>query len=219
MSTAHEDAVEVSMRACITGTPMWAETLYKFWDLMEQNESLRWYFDLIGTHYKGVRSLTLPQVHAAVLVNGMLHSGEVKIATINLREVPLSDSQEKGNQAKLLRLPSPFEALVCCERGRGADDDGQVAWRKPARFDPLSCEGGDEPEPCPCTTMAPEEIRQGCVPLEIGTTLPSKTLVHLKLDGGVARWPYGSEKVYVMKTRTTTASRIGAALNKKETQQ
>lgn len=37
----------------------------------------------------------------------------------------------------------------------------------------------------------------GQASLEIGTTLPSRTLLHM-CGGGVARWPYGSETVRLL---------------------
>jgi hypothetical protein len=36
------------------------------------------------------------------------------------------------------------------------------------------------------------------VALEVGTTRVSKTLYHLRLRNGVARWPYGYSKIMVL---------------------
>ncbi|MER7671316.1 hypothetical protein ABTY61_23010 [Kitasatospora sp. NPDC096128] len=42
------------------------------------------------------------------------------------------------------------------------------------------------PAPAPCRIAASN------APLEVGTTLPSRTLLHLDLEGAVARWRYAS---------------------------
>jgi len=52
--------------------------------------------------------------------------------------------------------------------------------------------------------------------LEVGSTLGSRTLLHLRFEGGIARWPYDSEDIYiyvVIDERELAADILGAGLD------
>src|SRR5690606_39295719 len=48
-------------------------------------------------------------------------------------------------------------------------------------------------------SVGPVEIVPGLLPLEVGYTDGSRTLLHFAQERGVARWPYGSDTIYLYK--------------------
>ena len=106
---------------------------------------------------------------------------------------PGRDKDEDGNNAKLLALPSPFAAAFAGGRG---DNDGRFAWTETIEVDHDMGGGHRMKVRCP-----PAQV-----PLEVRRTEPETTLWHLLEQGGVARWPYKSERVTL---RVATCSSTG----------
>jgi hypothetical protein len=94
-----------------------------------------------------------------------------------------------GNRQQLLAAldPGVFAVDVWSSVG-GVDDDGRVSWSHAL---PVALEAEDgADELC--------ELQQFSAPLEIGYTLPSRTLAHLVYNGAVWRWPYGAQELWLM---------------------
>lgn len=120
------------------------------------------------------------QCHAALRVGSVLH------ATVRVAAGPRADKQVSENNRMLKQLPAPFFAQF---RGNNQDDDGFLAWHEPVLFHRMHAAGQDELTPIPPSTL----------PLEIGYTDASRTLLHFAQERGVARWPYGSDTLHLYK--------------------
>ena len=103
--------------------------------------------------------------------------GHIAVCRIDVGAAPLADRDREENQAALdAGLPYPFGASV----EKGYDDDGVLDWSEPIR---TTCGG------------QPYMFRPGGIALEIGSTAASRTLLHIRGQGGVARWAYDKTKV------------------------
>ncbi|MFD1309073.1 hypothetical protein [Streptomyces kaempferi] len=94
-------------------------------------------------------------------------------------------------------LPVPFVAELDVEQN-AADEDGTLSWTEEI----IVTRSTGVPYTAACasreTVTIPTVMPSYRVPLEVGTTKPSRTLLHLEEDGGVARWAYGSQDLYVL---------------------
>jgi hypothetical protein len=144
----------------------------------------------------------MEQVAAFAAVHMKICAGEIAqvlIGASGLDGGPLSDSHRDGNTAKLTHLPSPFQVAVDLHQ-QAADQDGTLKWDAPIKMDSASglvlldaCRNGvKHPVPIVATVAA------GWAPLEIGSTMASRTLLHLLQEGAVARWPYGSDCIRLL---------------------
>jgi hypothetical protein len=133
---------------------------------------------------------------AAALIEVGLHlqAGWCVVTVVPINATPGRDRDEQSNQAKLDELPQPFSAR--CESGKG-DDDGWLAWDAPISIRHVMDNG------------APLLVRfpPSGIPLEIGHTEPETTIWHMRREGGVARWPYGAERITLLLCTCSTTGR------------
>lgn len=193
--TLHERIAETSMEDYVGRDPAWLSFLYGFGKELAEGRWSDGYADVIGEGCPG-RRLPLHQVHAMVMVNSFIHDGDVMVARIHVGTTPGPDKAIKDNNRKLKHLPRPFRAFF--SPGPRKDGDGVLSWDEPVVFDPIACRG-DETGPCEASAKQAVVIARGAVPLEVGSTRPSRTYMHLlERSFAVARWPYGSEFVFVL---------------------
>ncbi len=150
------------------------------------------------------REITLIDAFGFAIVWHYFHVGDIAYCSVPLPSGPNRDQEIEFNQSVLDQLPEGFRATYVPERGRGADDDGTFTiekgiglWRT---FREKEDQSRDEP------WFFPEDHT---IALEVGTTRVSKTLYHLRCGRGVARWPYGSEKVLVLAGVKTNVFDLG----------
>lgn len=193
MPTLHESVMEDSFRDFVERDPDWAPFIQDVRGRLK--EWPRWYVDMIGQGRGMDRD---GQVHALVLVNSSIHCAEVLIAEIDIGEEPGPDADVDGNNNKLANLPEPFSAEF--DPGPRKRGDGVLRWGAPVKFGYLGCKGHEtDSEPCPASLKVSTELPPGNVNIEVGHTKPSRTFMHLnEFHFGVARWPYGSKKVFVL---------------------
>lgn len=152
----------------------------------------------------------MEQIAAFAAVHTQICSGEVAQVLIGAEGLdggPHEDARRAENTARLAHLPSPFHAAVDALQ-HGADCDGALKWDAPIKADAASgavlldaCrQGVKQPVPIVAT------VASGWAPLEIGSTMASRTLVHLLEAGAVARWPYGSDFIHLLVRRGGPAS-------------
>jgi hypothetical protein len=110
-----------------------------------------------------------------------IKTGQFAITYLTINEEPYADSAHELNQRLLDTIQQGFTAEVVPQRGRSANDDGQVCWKEP--FDTTDANG------------RPWKVRPGRAPLEIGSTKISRTLLHFVQERCLARWPYGHNQV------------------------
>lgn len=124
-----------------------------------------------------------------------LQAGFCVIAYVDLGALPGLDRDEHENQEKLGGLASPFTAW--CAGGTG-DDDGRLELDQPVQ---VEHEMQDDER---LVVLYPPSG----VPLEIGHTEPETTIFHLRRDGGVARWPYGHDRITLLLSTRVTGRRV-----------
>jgi hypothetical protein len=170
--------------------------------LAETRQSLRSgridaaYRDRIGQTQHRATYWPPEQAAAFLRVHTGLMSGEFAMALIEVGEMPAGDAARHVNVDRLSRVQPAFTVRVDVEQSH-AEGDGEFSWAAPVRAQRStgrSLSGDATPRP----ELIAHEVPPGCVPLEIGLTFPSRTLMHLLKHGGVARWPYQSTVVALL---------------------
>lgn len=159
----------------------------------------RWdrdYLEAIGQlQWGGPSKWPRHQVAAFAIMHQYLMTGLAAEAGIYLGVTPYPDADRESNALALEDLPKPFTADID-KTQRNADQDGWLEWHEPiivTRSVGVAYYRSTEEAPAPLTMR--QLIPAGSVPLEIGTTLPSRTAMHVYADRGVARWPYDAVKI------------------------
>jgi hypothetical protein len=156
------------------------------------------FVDAVGQlHRKAPGRWPVHQVAAFLNVHAEVGAGEYAIAQVEVGATPRPDADRDGNAAALADLPWPFAAHL--DMGQNAaDEDGTLTWAQ----DIVVTRSSGVPFTAGCrrpeSLTIPTIVQPFQIPLEVGTTLPSRTLLHLEEDGGVARWAYGSTDLYVL---------------------
>lgn len=161
----------------------------------------RWgddYIDALGQDGRhGRESWPLEQVEAFAILHSMVYGGRVASIRIGTGAKPLRDREREVNAAALSRLPRPFTAYVDTDQSNWPGD-GVLEWDEPIHVSLAT--GLIERAPDGSTFPIPLHgmIPAGSAPLEIGSSLASRTLTHLTVDGSaVARWPYGHSLIWL----------------------
>lgn len=163
------------------------------------------YTNAIGQPYGG---WTDGQVAAYSSVHYLVATGKVSKLTVPVGATPGRDADREGNQRKLTEgLPPEFSAEIY--DGNSHDGDALLSWPQDTAMPWIDGFGNESERPlCEWTNTAP---------LEIGHTDASRTLLHLTEGGILARWPYGSDSIWIlhyetMDDRADAADRIAAGL-------
>jgi hypothetical protein len=184
----------------------------------------RWskeYMDAIGQC--GVRARTswpMEQVAAFAQVHSMVTRGLVVMVPVGTGGKPGKDDQREANAAALAHLPHPFTAKVDMNQNCG-DGDGMVYWSEPIEVSMATGLIEREPDGTTRPVSLHHFIPPGRATLEIGSSLPSRTWMHLTLEGGaVARWPYGHScfRLLVNLDYAEGIYRLGEALEPRRSQ-
>lgn len=158
------------------------------------------YVAAIGQTFRtGPAGWSMEQIAAFTAMHIKICAGEIAQVQISAMDGgPSSDAHRDENAAKLADLPPPFQAEV--DRGQhGADSDGALKWDRPIQVDAAT--GAVFLDACRSAAKQPvaavQTVADEWAPLEIGYTLPSRTLMHVLQEGAVARWPYGSDFIWL----------------------
>ncbi len=126
---------------------------------------------------------SIGQVWALATMHSAILLGQVATVRVQTLGKPAADRQRDVNAAVLGDLPTPFVAALNLQQN-GADCDGNIRWTSDIRV-----------------TLRPERVGSmppDRVPLEVGTCSASRILMHLISHGGVARWPYESDDIWIL---------------------
>ena len=204
MPTVHEQMATKLMDQMLY-SPSAARVLAETRQALRSGRMDATYRDRIGQTQHRAAYWPPEQAAAFLRVHTGLMSGEFAMALLEVGEVPAGDADRRVNAERLARMHPAFAARLDAEQSN-AEGDGEVCWTASIRAQrstgrPLS--GGATPSP----QLSAHEVPPGCVPLEIGLTFPSRTLLHLLKHGGVARWPYQSTVVaLLLNTQTQGAA-------------
>ena len=137
--------------------------------------------------------------YAAHLVHGLICSGDLYVAQVEIGAMPLADRCLEENRALLhAGLKAPFKFGLTC--ANGADEDGWLRWGAPLKFVRHFC---DETKPAcgPSCGIEHVTVPPATVPMEVGSTEYVTTAGHVSMFGGLARWPYKSTKITILFAR------------------
>ena len=127
----------------------------------------------------------IENAYAYMKLHAQKVSGKVGCINIDIKGTPCADANASKMNEMLASLPSPFKAEFW---GGVADEDGSLSWSKPIVMERINCDidpGVDHR--CKAETII---VEPDSVCLEVGTTKPARSLAHLTMENGLARWPY-----------------------------
>lgn len=148
------------------------------------------YVDMILQHHTRER-ITLTDAYWFLQIHTLLGHGDVVFGRWSLGAAPHADAAISANTAILARLHSrtPLTAVYQPRRGAVGDiGDGTISWRAPLLLGQRLVDGQVFEHTC-----SPRSV-----PLEVGTTRSTTTMLHLQREGGVARWPYGNSWLSIL---------------------
>jgi hypothetical protein len=198
MTTSHERGAHAVLDRILTTEPTAAALVRTRNRLTRGDHFTPGFVDAIGQiHRITPARWPVHQVAAFLDIHAGIGAGRYAMVQVEVGTAPRSDAKRSANAAALADLPEPFTAEVDLVQN-AADEDGTLVWSE----DIIVTRSMGVPYRAGCTTpeslTMPTAVRPFRVPLEIGTTMPSRTLLHLEEDGGVARWAYGSTDLYVL---------------------
>lgn len=126
---------------------------------------------------------------AAVHLMGCYEDNNLAIFTVQTGGKPGPDADREGNAEKLEYLPEPFTATIQQVDTFIGTADGYIEWSETITAS---------------TARGPVTLNPGQVALEIGYMPSGKIWGHVITGhyGGLARWPYRSDRIAVMVPRT-----------------
>lgn len=198
MSTVHEEAATDALREFLsTEDGARAFSIYT-----SGLRTKRWstdYVNAIGqTHWHQPERWPLEQIYSFMMVHSMIMEGDVGKVQISANGEPSADRERATNQAGLHDLLGPFTAWVDPDQNSDDYGDGWLEWNEPIQVEQsvgyahIDLATGRSAPVILVKTLPPARV-----PLEIGYTLPSKTHDHLLRFKGVARWAYGSDRLWL----------------------
>lgn len=151
--------------------------------------------DIFGQPHGG---WAVEQVAALYRILSLVSEDAIRMTYIPVGTAPYSDRARKENRAALAGLPYGITAEVYDGLSHVGDGCVQIP-------DGLVVVDDSDRDLSGRVEKAPPKL--GYVPLEIGYTLASRTLLHLLDHGAVARWPYGFDRIYLVSTVPVTLMR------------
>jgi hypothetical protein len=190
MPSIHEEVLKEKVDRLTTDDPNWRLLLSDVLRRMEDGFYSPDYLDAILQnwwlhHYDIYDAYAFAQVHTQIL------TGRVATALVNVDATPRGDKEVDYHNAVL--ADSQSHIFFGTFYGGLADQDGSFAWKSHVEFDVHRYDGAADKVRKP----RPISIAPRTVPLEVGYTKGSRTMLHLGLEHGLARWPYGSELITV----------------------
>lgn len=191
MSTLHSRVVHKLVEREMASDPAFARCVGQYRQRLEAGFFDQCHVTKFVQRYEGQRTFSLEEAYAFSQCHALCLTGQVLYQAIEVGVCPGPDDDHDAMNAVLGDLPGPFRGVFL---GSKMDDDGRLEWSGPIRMNRgAAVFGGDQ-------VVEEVIVPPGSVPLEVGTTQGSRSLTHLRLDGGMARWPYGSEILWVFKT-------------------
>lgn len=198
MTTIHERGAHAVLDRMLTLEPTAVELVRTRSRLADDRHFTSGFVSAVGQlHRVAPGDWPVHQVAAFLDVHAAVGAGRYAMVHVEVGATPCPDAERAANAAALSDLPEPFTAHL--DMGQNAaDEDGTVLWAD----DIIVTRSTGVSYTAACSTREPLTIptlvRPFHVPLEVGTTMPSRTLLHMEEDGGVARWAYGSTDLHIL---------------------
>lgn len=158
----------------------------RYLDMVANGTCPAWLSDFLR---QGRERWSIYDGYALYLLSGWWFNGLISFAHVRVGVGPAADKMVEENNARLAALPAEFRAEFVPMVGSSYCDDGAFEWVKPLALE-VFVDGA----------VRIYEHEPWSLPLEVGRTLASRTLLHIEQSGGVARWPYGSRHIIVCRT-------------------
>jgi hypothetical protein len=167
--------------------PGWAQLLVEVCQKLNAGTYNQWFVDCLTQHWTGIKQgYDLFDAYVFAEFWGDLLHGDIAYAVIGVSKPPGRDRDRVKNNSILATLPPPFRAEFFGGRG---DDDGDFRWDTEITLTTTRLDEHNQ------QVSGQTMLEPGCAPLEVGTTMPGRTLAHLRTEGVVARWPYNHDRI------------------------
>ncbi|KOU62029.1 hypothetical protein ADK57_25630 [Streptomyces sp. MMG1533] len=194
--TVHEDAAQLLLEEC-QADPESASKLAKMHASLRDGAYNRQLIAWVGQTQRDPAYWPAHQVAALTdVLDGLAH-GRIVRRRVRVGELPGPDADREGNAARLRNLDAPFRAHLDMAQN-GADCDGTLSWESPVNLWRALGVRMLHQAGLYGSLHAPFEVRPWNVPLEVGYTLPSRTMAHLITEGAVARWAYEDKEICLL---------------------
>ncbi|MFE7106658.1 hypothetical protein ACFU98_35465 [Streptomyces sp. NPDC057575] len=194
--TVHEDAARVLLEE-FQGEPAGALTLARMTASLYEGAYSRQLIAWVGQTQREAAYWPAHQVAALTRVLDGLAHGRIARRRIPVGAMPGPDADRQGNAAKLGGIDAPFHVELDMSQN-GADSDGIFSWEEPINLWRALGVRVLHERGIHGSLHAPFEVRPWRVPLEVGYTLPSRTAMHLMMEGAVARWAYDDNEICLL---------------------
>jgi hypothetical protein len=183
-ATWHERAIERKIDRMIVDDPGSAMTFLRLARDLNHKEG-HWHPDLVDIVVQGEGGrYDIHDAYCYAVFLGFLTRRKVAFRTFGTDGPPARDREKEQNDA-IFRGLDPESPFFGEFHGGAGDSDGVFGWRKPIEMYLIAPDTPEEYEVI--------EVPPTILPLEVGTTMGSRTLLHLMEDRGIARWPYGHD--------------------------
>ena len=167
--------------------PRWVSLIANVCRKLNAGEYDQWFVDCLTQQWSGNKpGYDIYDAYAFALFWADIIHGDIAYAVIDVSEPPKGDRAKAANNAILSTLPQPFRAAF---EGGAGDHDGELHWDVAITLAITRLDADNQQVFCH-TTRAPAHA-----PLEVGYTMPGRTLGHLRTERMVARWPYSHNRV------------------------
>lgn len=181
----------------------WAPLLFKTAkQLREKSYYATWYVDILFQKF-GRFPADIYDAYCFLQVHSMIQCGDLMSVYVDVGKEPEADKNIEYNDGVLKNLSYPFSGTFY---GGLGDQDGRLSWLgdiKVNRTNHTTDLTDEEVEQCnkQCSHVQVVDFNghaDQSAPLEVGYTQAWTTLLHLKRSGSLARWPYGSTKIWLL---------------------
>lgn len=207
-TSTHKRVIMEVVNRLMAESQEWRECLFHYQQLLHAGAFSQSYVDAVLQKWNS-SGYDIYDAYAFCQVHRQLCSGSIASARVGIGATPRGDKEVEYHNSVLHKSEN---RLFFGEFWGGlADSDGYLSWVKPLEFEVAQCSETDDNIKRTSVVIEPRRV-----PLEVGTTEGSRTMVHLGFDGGLARWPYGSEELYVyivIDENESASHKIEALLN------
>lgn len=189
--TWHEDGAATAA-AEMMAEPHGAEAIGVYYEGLREGRWDQEFLDVVGQLDRRQGSWDLGQVYSFMRFHHAWVSGRYAACSVPVGGPPGPDADREGNAALLGTVPHYVTGDLDA-RQNNADEDGVLSWADDLRMTAFVADQ-ELVDGVEAKTLD-VRVKPMQVPLEVGTTKPSRSWLHMQREGGLARWPYGQDRI------------------------
>jgi hypothetical protein len=169
-------------------------------DKMNNGGYARAYIDLFVHPQARSRRYSMADAWAFQQLSALLWTGKLLICEVGFRDkdsTPARDRDGDRNNQLLSRMVHPFNGWFKGGPSR-EPGDGMVEWKQPIHLERIIDRGNGSPDRAGTVDRSIVEVPTGSILLEVGNVHDYSMIHRLRGEGGVARWPYGQQRVTIL---------------------